>query len=75
MVRDEASTSVMKWSEGLSNKVSIITTRYTDHTRCAAYVDVSLIRFFSYLLVLFHTVSSESRCALIKGIGSDFHEP
>jgi len=46
------STSVVKWSEGLSNKFSIISRKYVDRMRFAAYMDVSLITFLHILLVL-----------------------
>ena len=37
MERSEVSTSAVKWSEGLSNRVSIIIRKYTDQLKLAAY--------------------------------------
>ena len=46
------SKSVAEWSESLSNRVSIIIRKYTDHMKFAAYVAV-LSHFFHTLLFLF----------------------
>ena len=55
MGRSEVSTSVVKWSEVLGNRVSIIIRRYTDHTEFYSFFHIILVLlcFVVYMVVCF----------------------
>ena len=53
MGKSEVSTSVVKWSEGIRNRVSIIISRYLDQMKFVAYMAASFIQFLHFILVLF----------------------
>ena len=67
MGSSEVSTSVVKCSEGLSNRVPIIIRRYIDQMKFAAFMAVSFITFFHILLDLFfyHCVYGCMFCVLM----------
>jgi hypothetical protein len=43
----------VEWNESLTDKLSIVITRYTDQMKFSAYMAVSFITFFYILLILF----------------------
>jgi len=47
------STSVVKWSDGVSNRVSIIIRKYVDYMRFAVYMVALLITFFIFFCCYF----------------------
>ena len=64
MVRLEVSKNVVKWSKGLTNRMSIIIRRYEylDETKFAAYVVVSFVTFFKFFWSYFCVILYMAVC-------------
>jgi hypothetical protein len=58
-------TSVVKWNEGLCNRVAIIIRRYIERRKFAAFMGVS--RIFSYYFgpILYHGIYGCMFCMLL----------
>jgi hypothetical protein len=65
MGKSEVSTGVVKWSEGLNNRVSIIIRRYIDIMKFAAYMTVSFITSYSIGSILYHCIYGCMFCMLL----------
>ena len=60
------STSVVKWSEGLRKRVSIIIRKYTDLMKFAACMDMSFITFFYiFCSIFYHCIYGCMFCMLL----------
>jgi hypothetical protein len=68
------STSVVRWSEGLSNRLSIIIRIYIGQMKFSAYMAVSFINFFPYSSgsILYHCIYSCMFCVLFNFVNYVF---
>jgi hypothetical protein len=64
MVSSEVSTSVVKWSVGLSNRLSIVIRSYIDCMRFAVCLALSIIIFYLIILVciLYYFIYGNKLC-------------
>jgi len=62
MGKSEVSTSVVKWSVGLCNRVSVIIRRCLDQVKFAAYITLTFIKFLYIPLVLFSVIVYMAVC-------------
>ena len=66
MGRNEVSTSVVKWSEGIISRVSIIIRRYIDYIKFTAYKALSsIILSYSFGYIFYHCVCGCMFCTLL----------
>jgi hypothetical protein len=74
MGRSYVSTSVVKWIEGLSNRVSIIIRRYIARLRFAACMTVSIATFFIFFgTIMYHSIYNCMFCMLFLFCGLCIH--
>jgi len=75
MERSEVSTSVVKWSERLRNRVSVIIRRYTDHMKFYCFFHIlcvvlcfivyTAVRFVCFYLILYIMYSYFYVCSVL----------
>ena len=68
----EVSTSVVKWSKYISNRVSIIIRSYINHIRFVAYMVVPFITFlYTFCSISYHCTYGCMFCILLYSMYSD----